>query len=76
MRTGCSTSFTRSFPDDDLVLEGADSEDRGLGWVDDGREVIDAVHPEIADRECTTRHFVRYGLYARWTPEIMRLRAR
>lgn len=32
-------------------LSGADGEDAGLRRIDDGSEVLDAVHAQIADRK-------------------------
>src|SRR6266436_944530 len=36
---------------DDPVGDAADGKDGGLGRIDDGSEGVDAVHPEVADRE-------------------------
>lgn len=43
---------------DSLLPDSANGEDRSLRRIDDGSEVVDAVHPEIADGECATRQIV------------------
>src|SRR5262245_60109048 len=35
---------------DRALLAGADRENGRVGWIDDGVEFLDAVHPEIGDR--------------------------
>ena len=54
LQCGCGGESTVAH--DGFLLDGADGQDRGLGRVDDGGEVIDAVHPEVADRECAAGH--------------------
>src|SRR5580704_11778107 len=44
--------------DDGRVTHLAHGEDRPLRRIDDGREVVDAEHPEVRDRERAVRHLL------------------
>src|SRR5688572_23215321 len=50
----------RAVHDHHLLLHRADRDDAGFGWIDDRRELDDAEHAEVADRERRAR--VLFGL--------------
>jgi len=43
----------------DLLLRTAHGEDAGLGWVDDGGELVDPEHTEVGDGETASLELLR-----------------
>ena len=66
-----------SSPSTESVLSPTDGEDRGLGRIDDRRELVDPEHAEVGDRERRAGVLLRLELpLARELGELLALRAR